>query len=170
MTTRSRRIAALAGGLLLAAGALGACGDDDDTQTATGEGTETVDEGADPGPAAGMCLEGATDCVDTPMDPDESVSSPADGGSADSPGAGEDEFPSEAARERAREQLGKAQDDLEPDIRIGRVGEEQYMLTEDYVLGRITVELDDDGSGTFVVTQATVELPDGPETFTLDDD
>lgn len=40
------------------------------------------------------------------------------------------------------------------------------ILTEDYVLGRITVELDADTEGAFRAVTATVELPDGPETFT----
>jgi hypothetical protein len=167
------RAALLLAGLLLSAAGLTACGDDD-VQTAT-EGSEDAAGAADDqpmaDPAAGMCLEGATDCMDTPMDPDEAVSSPADGGGAiGSPGAADDEYPSEAARQRAQEQLGRPEGELEADIRIGRRGEEQMMLTEDYQLGRITVELDDDGSGAFVVTQATVELPDGPETFTLDRD
>jgi len=179
MPSTTRRTATLVAGLLLAAGSLAACGDDDDeVQTAGGEAAEqpadegeaTSDPAAGGGAAAGMCVEGVPDCVDTVVDPDGAVSSPADGGSVDAPDDGGDEYPSEAARERARQQLGKAEGELEPDIRIGRRGDEQMMLTEDYVLGRITVELDDDGTGTFVVTQATVELPDGPETFTLDRD
>jgi len=172
-TTRSARAALLLGTLLLGAAGLAGCGDDDDVRTATGDPVEQDGVADEPlvDPAAGACLEGTTDCMDTPMDPDEAVSSPADGGGAvGAPGAADEDFPSEAARERAREQLGRPEADLGPDIRIGRRGEEQMMLTEDYVLGRITVELDDDGSGTFVVTQATVELPDGPETFTLDRD
>ena len=142
MTILARSVALL-GALLLAAAALGACGDDDDVRT-------------------------GTDDVST--DPDDRVSSPADGGSVDPPSQGDETFPSEAARERARDQLGRPESDLGPDVRVGRRGDEQMALTEDYVLGRITVELDDDGSGTVVVTQATVELPGGPETFTLDDD
>ncbi|MFP5323017.1 MAG: hypothetical protein ACLGIC_14395 [Acidimicrobiia bacterium] len=171
MPTRTRRTAALLGGLLLAAGALAACGDDDDVDTATGDvPEESLDEGAASDPAAGACLEGTTDCVDTPMDPDESVSSPADGGM--DPADGDADFPSDEARQRAQELLGTAESELEigADLRIGRRGDEQFMLTEDYVLGRITVELDDDGSGSYVVTQATVELPEGPETCTLDQD
>lgn len=172
---KTTRAALLLAGLLLSAAGLAACGDDDDVQTATDSTERSADgsAGDEPrvDPAAGTCPEGATDCMVDPMDPDESVSSPADGGgSIDSPGAADDEYPSEAARQRAREQLGRPEGELDPDIRIGRRGEEQMMLTEDYALGRITVELDDDGTGTFVVTQATVELPDGPETFTLDQD
>lgn len=171
MPTRTRGIAALLGGLVLAASTLTACGDDDDLATATGDvPEETLDDGSasDPGPAAGACVEGTTDCVDTPMDPDESVSSPADGGI--DPADGDADFPTDAARQRAQALLGTPESELAvgADLRVGRRGDEQFMLTEDYVLGRITVELDNDGSGTFVVTQATVELPEGPETFTLD--
>ena len=57
--------------------------------------------------------------------------------------------------------------DLPADVRIGRRGEEVMALTEDYKLGRRTVQLDDtDGSG-FRVFSVTVELPDGPEDFDL---
>jgi hypothetical protein len=73
-------------------------------------------------------------------------------------------FPTDEAREQARGFLGMGEDDLPEEVRIGRRGEEIFMLTEDYVLGRSTVELDDDGDG-FRVSSVTVELPDGPETF-----
>jgi hypothetical protein len=117
------------------------------------------------GAIAGAC--GDDDDVPTATDGPEQPSD--DGGTVDSPGMGDEDFPAEAARDRARATIGVAEDELEPDVRIGRHGDEQFMLTEDYVLGRIIVELDDDGSGTFVVTQARVELPDGPETFTTSD-
>lgn len=39
------------------------------------------------------------------------------------------------------------------------------MLTEDYVIGRMTVELDE-VDGEFIVTSVTVELPEMPESFT----
>ena len=143
--------------LALVAGA--ACGDDD-VETSTGaddvtEEPDTDDDAplGDGGGAAGTCLEGTPDCQDTPMDPDQPLSGP------------DDDFPSDQARDDARATLGTAEDELGPEIRIRRRGSESMMLTEDYVLGRITVELDDDGTGTFVVTSATVELPDGPETF-----
>jgi hypothetical protein len=140
MTTRMRGTAAALGALLLLTVGV-ACGDDDDTRTTT---------------------------EDTVTDPDQSASSPDD--TADQDDFDEpdwDDYPSESARERAREVLGTPEDELDPDVRIARRGDEGFMLTEDYVLGRITVELDEEG-GTFVVTQATVELPDGPEIFTRD--
>ena len=106
-------------------------------------------DGAAP-PAAGMCLEGATDCVDTVVDPSDMS----------------DAFDDDVARNQAEAMLGVAEGDLPTDgVRIGRKGQETYALTEDYVLGRMTVELDQDTSGTWVVTQVVVELLSGPETF-----
>lgn len=165
---RSPRFALLAA-LLLAVTGLAACGDDD-VETTTGAGdpaeeTEPTDEaplGGGGGPA-GTCLEGTPDCQDTPMDPDQPVTGP-DGGGAP-PDEGDEAFPSEAARDEARSLLGEPESELPADVRVARRGEESFALTEDYVLGRITVELDDDGSDTYVVTSATVELPEGPETF-----
>lgn len=148
-----------------------ACGDADSTGAIAGEriaADAPADEPATSGPASeepappsmGMCAPGVTDCVDTAIEPA--------GGQSGEPGdEGGDEFPTEAAREEARGLLGLHEADLADDVRISRRGEEQFMLTEDYVLGRNTVELEDtDGSGFRVVT-VTVELPDGPETFEL---
>lgn len=100
-------------------------------------------------PGLGMCAPDVTDCEDVVV---------VDGG---------DEFPVEQARQETQGLLGRYEDDLAPDVRIGRRGDELMALTEDYVLGRMTVELEDtDGDG-FRVVAATVELPDGPETFEL---
>lgn len=159
MYSNPSRHLAFAAAALLALTGLVACGDDD-IETATDGGDVATEPDDAPlgagGGAAGTCLEGTTDCQDTPMDGDEPVTGPDDTG---------DEFPSDAARAEAQALLGTPEAELGPDVRVGRRGEESRMLTEDYVLGRITVELDDDGSGTYVVTSATVELPDGPETF-----
>ncbi len=76
--------------------------------------------------------------------------------------AGDDEWVVQA-RDEARALLGTPEDELGADVRVGRRGSESMMLTEDYVLGRMTVELDDAGAG-YRVTAVTVELPDGPET------
>jgi hypothetical protein len=131
---------------LVAALALSACG------TAAGESPAVPADGA--GAAAGACLEGSTDCVDTPgLD---------DAGEPDL-----DEAAVESLRRDARTHLGWAEAELSELVRVGRRGDEQHALTEDYVLGRITVELDE-VDGVHVVTAATVELPDGPETFTLE--
>ncbi len=82
------------------------------------------------------------------------------------PGFGDD-FPTEEARQQAQGLLGTDEADVPDDVRVARRGSESFALTADYELGRITVELDDtDGSG-FRVVLATVELPDGPETFEL---
>jgi hypothetical protein len=79
-----------------------------------------------------------------------------------------DEFPSDQAREEAQSLLGMNEADLPDEVRIGRKGDESYMLTQDYVLGRNTVELDDTGDG-YKVVSVRVELPDGPEVFTAED-
>lgn len=167
MTHRSplRPVALALAALSLVVGA--ACGDDD-VETSTGDDpteTETTDEAplGGGGGAAGTCLEGTTDCQDTPMDPDQPVSGP--GGDDISPADGDAAFPSDAARDEARELLGDPESELGSDVRVARRGEETFALTEDYVLGRITVELDLE-EGTYIVQSATVELPDGPETFT----
>jgi hypothetical protein len=106
---------------------------------------------ADPGTGAAMCAPGHPDCQDTVVD---------DG--ADEPGSGE--ASDEEHRAQARSLLGLREDELPAQTRVARRGEEQMMLTEDYVIGRDTVELDDAGDGTFVVTAVTVELTNGPET------
>lgn len=136
-----------------------------------------ADEPVPEGPAGGgmaMCAPGVTDCVDTVVEPDQPGSDePApdqpvsEEPASEEPAEGGDEFPTEQAREEARALLGMNEADLPDDVRIARRGDEQFMLTEDYVLGRRTVELDDtDGSGHRVVA-VTVELPDGPETYLL---
>lgn len=129
----------LAAGLLALALSATACG------VAEQPALEPV---ADPG--AGTCLEGTPDCDDTAGD-DEPV---------------DDTFDTEAARASAEALLGLTDEDLDADVRIGRRGEEMMMLTEDYRLGRMTVELDIDDMDRWIVTAVTVELPDGPETFT----
>ena len=124
---------------------LAACG------TAAGDGG-TVD--ADPaGGVAGMCAEDQPDCIDTPqLTDDEPVEI--------------DETGIEQLRRDAQFYLGKREDELNELVRVGRIGDERMALTEDYQVGRITVELDDlDGDGIATVTTAIVELPGGPETF-----
>lgn len=78
-----------------------------------------------------------------------------------------DEAAADAARARAEALLGTPEDDLPDDVRIGRRGDEDFALTMDLVPGRLTAELDDDGSGGagFVVTSVTLETPDGSERF-----
>ncbi len=171
----------LAGGLLAAALMLAACGGATDDIT-----DDTTDVGADPtsDPAAGACLEGTPDCDDTGiLDGDDAEAEPSAGmciedepDCADTVVAGGeeeepaepvgDEFDSPAAIAQAEELLGLPDTELSPDVRIGRRGEEHMMLTEDYVLGRMTVELDINDMDEWIVTAVTVELPDGPQTFT----
>jgi hypothetical protein len=104
---------------------------------------------------------GSGDTPDNDTPDNGSVVDPDDGDAGD-------EFPTDQAREEARGYLGMDEGDLPEEVRISRRGDETFMLTEDYVLGRATVELDDlDGDG-FRVVSVTVELPDGPETFELE--
>lgn len=113
---------------------------------------DTTTESA-PG-AAGACLEGTVDCVDTPgLDADEPVQIDE---------TGDQQFTADGWY-----YLGRDESELPETMRIGRRGDETMMLTEDYVIGRMTAELDDlDGDGTYTVTSVTVELADGPVTVT----
>lgn len=122
--------------------------------TACGAGSDpAASDGTDA--AAGACPVDDPDCVDTPeLDSDEPVVIGDEG--------------IEQFRKDAQFYLGVAEAELPETVRVGRIGDEHMALTEDYRVGRITVELDDvDDDGSFEVTAATVELPDGPETFTL---
>ena len=118
--------------------------------------------------------DGATDPGDA-GDPDEPVTSapdddgdtPDDDGTVDDPDGFGDDLDVDAAIQDARAVLGMAEESLPEDVRIARRGDETFALTEEYVLGRRTVELDDDGDG-YRVTSVVVELPDGPQTFDLE--
>ena len=130
---------------VIAATALAACG--------TPAGSGAADSSGDGATAA--CPLDNPDCVDTPQLSDEAP-------------VQMDETGVKQLRRDAKFYLGLPQDELNDQIRIGRIDDEQMMLTEDYRIGRITVELDSNEEGIPVVTSTTVELPDGPETFTLD--
>jgi hypothetical protein len=144
MTTMSWIKMSMLGIALLMTLVLAACA------TATGTSSASDDGGA----PAGMCPQDQPDCIDTPqLVDDEPVAIDEDG--------------VEQLRRDARFYLGRLQDELNELVRVGRIGDEHMALTDDYVVGRITVELDDVDGGA-IVTSATVELPDGPETFELD--
>jgi hypothetical protein len=114
-------------------------------------GDATDDAADDPGaPVAGDPL---PDCEGTECDDDGVIDPNLD---------------PELGRQDARAVLGMQEDDLPPEVRIARRGNETFALTEDYVIGRVTVELDDDDGSGMRVTRSTVELPDGPETFELE--
>ena len=121
---------------------------------ACGEAERGTSSGA-PGALAGACLEGQTDCIDNPpLTAGEPVPI--------------DETGVTQLRKDAKFYLGVPQDQLNETIRVGRIDDEQMALTEDYRIGRITVELDTVEKGKPpIVTSATVELPAGPETFKL---
>jgi hypothetical protein len=84
------------------------------------------------------------------------------------PEAGDDpfaDFDRDEARQQAESHLGLAEDDIEESsmVRVVRRGDEDYMVTMDLRPGRLNLELDDDGSGTYVVTRVVVETPDGED-------
>jgi hypothetical protein len=128
--------------VLLAVAGLVACGDDDDTVSSRADA---------PPPAASACLEGSTECDDDPTSTADDSDDAIDEG---------------AAIEEARGLLGLAEDELDASVRIARAGDEQYALTADYVIGRMTVELDPDEDDTMRVTSVVIELTDGPLTVT----
>jgi hypothetical protein len=137
--------AALAAVAILAAacgGAADAVGTEPDQPTAS--------------PSAGMCAEGTPDCVDTVVEDDQMVDDAVDEG---------------AMIRDAESLIGQTEDEvLEawPDVRVGRHGDEHLMLTEDYVIGRMTIASEDDGTGTFRVVEVTLELTDGPMVLAAD--
>lgn len=141
----SRRLVALwFAALLLGAG----CGTSGTNGESEGDGAPPTNDQSDGGICSPLVTEG---CDPVPTD---------DGGEGDV-------FPTEQARQEAQGLLGMYESDLLADVRVGRRGEEVMALTEDYKLGRRTVEMDDtDGTG-FRVFSVRVELPDGPEEFTL---
>jgi hypothetical protein len=153
---RGSRIAVAALGAAFLA--LAACGNDGSSAD-PGDAARCLPDAVDcddTPPVAGMCAPGVPDCVDTVVDGGNGIDVGEPNG---------DMFDSESERNAARAMLGLAEADLAPDVRVGRRGGEQMMLTEDYVLGRKTVELDGGADGVFRVTKVIVELPDGPETF-----
>ena len=140
--------------LLLLLVVTGACASPRTTSVSMGDGSVSV-PGEPPtdgggGAAAGTCLEGTPDCNDTP-DTDM--------------GGGGDAMNDDQLRKTARDLLGLPENEVPDDVRIGRRGDEQFALTEDYRPGRMTVELDENDKGVLRVTVVTVELVEGPETF-----
>jgi hypothetical protein len=137
---------------------------------ALGIGTAVAVAADDDGGGTPIPVEPDGGIGDTPMpvEPDGGIGDTPipvepDGGIGDTP---HDEFPVDQALDDAHGLVGRYEADLPAGVRIARKGAEQFALTEDYVLGRLTVELDDDGDG-FRVTSVTVELPDGPQTLEL---
>ncbi len=144
MSPLTTTLAAAAAALMLAA-----CG-------ATPTEDESVSSPSNGG-AAGTCLEGTPDCVDADLSGD-----PADDPILD------DSFDHEVALDNARSLLGEPEQevlDLWADTRLGRRGDEHFAVTDDYVIGRMTLATED-VDGEFRVVEVTVELPDGPMTVT----
>ena len=96
--------------------------------------------------------------------PDTPVTSPAGDAITTVPGA----LDVEAAARRAASLLGAQEGDLPDDVRVARRGDEGFPLTADLVPGRLTVELDDDGTGKFVVVEVQIELEDGVQVVSVD--
>lgn len=132
-------------------------------------GAAAVAAGDEPDePAIPVEPDGGIGDTPLPVEPDGGIGDTPlpvepDGGIGDTPSV---EFPSDRAREEAHGLLGRYESDLPEDVRIARKGEEWFVLTEDHVNGRFTVELDDEGDG-YRVTSVTVELPDGSVTLEL---
>jgi hypothetical protein len=57
--------------------------------------------------------------------------------------------------------VGMPEHELPADVRIARRGDEEFPVTFDHVLGRRTVELDQDATGTYVVTSLVLEQEGG---------
>lgn len=81
-----------------------------------------------------------------------------------------EDFDREEARQDAEALLGLAEGDFDesPERRVVRRGDEEFAVTMDLRPGRQNVELDDDGTGTYVVTRVTVETPDGEDPIVVE--
>jgi hypothetical protein len=115
------------------------------------------------------CGAGGVDSSST-VAPDVTVVPPSEPAATEPTGADHGDhgtFDHDAALESARALLGVREEDLADDVRVARRGSEEHALTMDLRPGRLTVELDDDGSG-YRVVAATVETPDGSETVAVD--
>ncbi|WP_052667803.1 hypothetical protein [Nitriliruptor alkaliphilus] len=143
-------------GLLVALLLLTACGAADGDEFLRADDGPSA--GGAAGGAAGACLEGDPNCVDADL-----------GGDA---GAGDDvgfDIDIDAARQDAESMLGEPEDDVLErweDVRLGRRGDEEMILTFDLRPGRKTIATEDDGTGTYRVVAVILETEDGSETFT----
>jgi hypothetical protein len=100
-----------------------------------------------------------TACGTTESPGPEPAGQPDDAGEQD----GAEDFDRDAARAEAEGLLGTPEDGIEqtPDRRIVRRGDEEFIVTMDLRPGRQNLELDDDSTGTYVVTRVVVETPEG---------
>jgi hypothetical protein len=127
--------AALASGLLIAG-----CGGDTPAPASEPVGVETPSEHSRIDPTS----------EDAPVEPGEY-------------GEG---FDADAARADAIALLGLTEDEVgeRSDVRTGRNGDEHFMLTEDYVLGRKTLTYEADAQGVHRVTEVVIEMPGSAQT------
>jgi hypothetical protein len=103
------------------------------------------------------------------IDVGESNGEGGDGGDASGTRPADQAFSTE---QRVDMLLGSTQQQVENvtiefgwNVRVGRIDDESFALTEDYVIDRMTLELDTDADGKTVVTRVIVELDGGPQTF-----
>lgn len=150
--------------VLLGASLLSACGggatpvDDDQVDAPDGSAPELAAEDPDatpaaPGSASEETTESAADCEITAEDDTCDDTAPQDSG------LGTEEEYAELLSDAAA-LVGTPEDALPDDVRISRRGDEDLPVTDDYLVGRRTAQLDRDGSGTYVVTTVDLELPD----------
>ena len=143
--------------VLLAAAFLAACGGSAGSRSGGDEAG--VDQPSGTPPAAGMCVdapEEIEDCVDTIIEDDTASDEPPD-----------DAFDHDEVILEAQSLIGEAEEDVIewwPQVWIGRRGDEEMMLTQDHVPGRMTVAVEDDGTGTYRVVEVVVETTEGSET------
>ena len=123
------------------------------------------------GVAAALVLAGCGGTADvgtSEPDPDPG------GGAIEEPGEVPPEpwpgFDREASRTEAEALLGLPEDEVEEssELRVVRRGDERFIVTMDLRPGRKNVELDDDGTGTYVVTRVVVEVPDGEDDLVVE--
>jgi hypothetical protein len=131
---------------------LTACGVNETPETAPIEVTPPEEQDAAEDPAG--VTESADDCEITEEDDTCDDTAPQD---YDEDDAGEHA----TLLADAAQLIGMPEDELPADVRIARRGDEQFPMTFDHVLGRRTVELDQDGTGTYVVTSLVLEQEGG---------
>lgn len=75
----------------------------------------------------------------------------------------EEDFDRQAARANAQALIGLPEDAIEESTmrRIVRRGDEHFAVTMDLRPGRQNLELDNDSSGTYIVTKVIIETMDG---------
>jgi hypothetical protein len=107
------------------------------------------------------CGTGEPPGTDPAAPADDPAAQPDDPAGPDADPGGD--FDRETARADAEALLGTPEDEITetPDRRVVRRGDEEFVVTMDLRPGRQNLELDDDGTGTYVVARVVVETPEG---------